>query len=172
MQFAEVGYERATFRSIARAAGVDPALVVHFFGSKAGLFREVMQLPPAVADALVQIADAPPDSSGRRLAELVVGALENPATRPVILGRIRCAGTHPEAAELVRETVTRDIARLTSAISRDRPDARAVLIGAQVVGIAVARYVVEVEPLASMPAPEVVDLIAPTFQEYRHGPFA
>jgi AcrR family transcriptional regulator len=170
VQFAEHGYERATFRSIAAAAGVDPALVVHFFGSKAGLFGEVMQLPPAVADALVQIADAPPDSAGRLLAELVVGALENPATRPVVLGRIRCASTHPEAAALVRETVTRDIARLTSAVTRDRPEARAVLIGAHVVGIALARYVVQVEPLASMPAADVVDLIGPTFQHYLHGP--
>jgi hypothetical protein len=143
--------------------------VVHFFGSKAGLFREVMQLPPDVGDALVRVADAPPEASGRRLAELVVGALENPATRPVVLGRIRCASTHPEAAALVRETVTRDLARLTAAVTQDRPEARAVLIGAHVVGVALARYVVQVEPLASMPPPEVIDLIAPTLQEYLHG---
>src|SRR6478736_3824002 len=70
-QFAEAGYERATFRSIATAAGVDPALVVHFYGSKADLFRQVMGLPPAVADALVAIADLPRDQVGRHLAELV-----------------------------------------------------------------------------------------------------
>jgi AcrR family transcriptional regulator len=50
--FAELGYERASFRRIATAAGVDPALVVHFYGSKENLFREVMALPPAIADAL------------------------------------------------------------------------------------------------------------------------
>ena len=170
IQFAEHGYDRATFRNIATAADVDPALVVHFYGSKADLFRAVMALPPDIADALVGIADHPADEGGRRLAELVVAALENPATRPIVLGRIRCATTHPEAAALVRETVTRDLARLTSAISRDRPDARAVLIGAHVVGIALARYVVLVEPLASMRSDQVIDLIAPTFQAYLHGP--
>src|SRR4051794_25139206 len=107
--FAELGYERATFRAIAAAAGVDPALVVHFYGSKEDLFREVMAMPPAIADALEHIADGPRETAGRRLAELVVGALENPASREVLLGRIRSAATHPDAAALVRETVTRDI---------------------------------------------------------------
>ncbi len=165
-QFAEAGYDRATFRSIATAAGVDPALVVHFFGSKANLFHEVMQLPPAVADALVTVADGPPEQMGRRLAQMLVGALENPETRPVVLGRIRCASSHPEAAELVRETVSRDLGRLTSAVSTDRPDARAVMIGVQVVGIALARYVVKVEPLASASPADVVELLAPSFQRY------
>jgi AcrR family transcriptional regulator len=171
-QFAELGYERATFRAIAAAAGVDPALVVHFFGSKDELFREVMQLPAAVSDALVRIAEAPRDQLGRRLAELVVAALENPATKSVVLGRIRCASSHPDAAALVRETVTRDLARLTNAITDDDPETRAVLVGVQVVGIALARYVVLVEPLASLPAPAVVDLIAPTFQHYLAGPLS
>src|SRR4051794_412382 len=166
IQFAEAGYERAPFRSIAAAAGVDPALVVHFYGSKAGLFREVMSLPPAVADALVAVADVPRDRAGRHLAEFVVGALESPQTRPIVLGRIRCATSHPEAADLVRETVTRDLARLTSAIGADQPEVRAVLLGAQVVGIALARYVVLVEPLASMPPPELIELLAPAFQRF------
>jgi len=165
-QFAEQGYERATFRAIAAAAGVDPALVVHFYGSKEELFRQVMVLPPAIADGLERLADGPRETIGRRLAELVVGALENPASRTVVLGRIRCATTHPEAAALVRETVTRDLLRLTSALTDDRPDTRAVLVGAQFVGIALARHIVLVEPLASMSAAEVVDFVAPTFQHY------
>jgi AcrR family transcriptional regulator len=164
--FAELGYERASFRRIAAAAGVDPALVVHFYGSKEDLFREVMVLPPAIADSLEQLADGPRASVGRRLAELVVGSLENPASRTVVLGRIRCATTHPDAAALVRETVTRDLSRLTSALTDDRPDVRAVLVGAHVVGIAIARHVVLVEPLASMSVPDVVEAVAPTFQRY------
>jgi AcrR family transcriptional regulator len=165
-QFAELGYERATFRGIAAAAGVDPALVVHFYGSKENLFRDVMQLPAEFSGALVRIADGPREQMGNRLAELVVSALENPATRPVVLGRIRSASSHPHAAALVRETVTRDLSALTSAITDDRPDVRAVLVGAQVVGLALARYVVLVEPLASMSPSDVVELVAPTFQHY------
>ena len=169
-QFAEVGFERATFRSIAAAAGVDPALIVHFYGSKEALFREVMQLPASVSAALAAIAEVPREDLGRRFAELVLRVLEDPATRPIVLGRIRCASSHPIAAELVRETVTRDLARLTAAIGADRPDERAVLVGAHLVGIALARYVVLVEPLASLPVPAVVDLVAPTFQGYLAGP--
>jgi AcrR family transcriptional regulator len=163
-QFAELGYERATFRSIAAEAGVDPALVVHFFGSKADLSRDVMALPPAVAAALASLADGPNETVGRRFAELVLGLLEDPIARNVPLGRIRCATTHPEAAALVRETVTRDITALANALGADRPDLRAVLIGAHVVGVALARYVVVVEPLASLPAAQVVDQLAPIFQ--------
>jgi AcrR family transcriptional regulator len=164
--FAELGYERTSFRRIAAAADVDPALVVHYFGSKEELFRQVMALPPAVAEALERLADGPRETVGRRLAELVVGALESPASRSVVLGRIRCATTHPDAAALVRETVTRDLHRLASALTDDRPDERAVLAGAHIVGIALARYVVLVEPLASMAAGDVVEIVAPTFQRY------
>jgi AcrR family transcriptional regulator len=168
--FAELGYEHATFRAIAAAAGVDPALVVHFYGSKDELFREVMQLPPAFADALARVAEGPRSQIGRRLAALLLGGLDDPRSRPIVLGRIRSASSHPDAAALVRETVARDLARLTAAIGSDQPDTRAVLIGAQLVGIALARYVVAVEPLASLPAADLVELVAPTFQHYLTEP--
>jgi AcrR family transcriptional regulator len=162
--FAELGYDRASIRAVARAAGVDPALVVHFYGSKDGLFREVMALPPAIADALAAIGEGPRDEVGARLAELVVGALESPVTRSIILGRIRSAVSHPHAAELVRETVNRDVRRLADAIGTDRPDVRAVLVGTQLTGFALARYIVQLEPLASMAAPEAAALLARQFQ--------
>lgn len=168
--FAEEGYERTSFRKIAAAAGVDAALVVHFYGAKEDLFRQVMALPPAIADALARLADGPRETAGRRLAEAVVDALENPTSRTITVGRIRCATTHPDAATLVRETVTRDLRKVAEAMNDDRPDVRAVLIGAQVVGFALARYVVLVEPLASMSPAEVIDVIAPTFQHYLVDP--
>src|SRR5262245_36828536 len=162
--FAELGYERTTFRAIATAAGVDPALVVHFFGSKDELFRQVMVVPPGIADALERLAEGPRETVGRRLAELVVGGLENPASRSVILGRVRSAASHPEAAALVRELVTGDMLRLAKAVSEDRPETRAALVGTQLVGLALARYVVLVEPLASTSPSDLIDLVAPTFQ--------
>jgi AcrR family transcriptional regulator len=169
-QFSELGYDRTTIRGVAREAGVDAALVIRFYGSKDALFREVMALPPAAADALERIADGPRETVGRRLAELIVGLLENPETRGIVLGRIRSAVSHPEAAALVRETVTRDVGRLTSALTDDQPDVRAVLAGTHVVGLALARYIVLVEPLASMSAADVVEYAAPTFQRYLVGP--
>ena len=118
-----------------------------FFGSKEDLFRQVMALTPAIAHALEHLADGPRETVGRRLAELVVAALVHPDSRAVVLGRIRRAVTHPDAAALVRETVTRDLRKLAQALTDDRLDVRAVLLGAHVVGVALARYVVLVEPL-------------------------
>lgn len=168
--FAEVGYERATMRSIAAAAGVDPALIVHFYGSKEALFREVTAIPPELAAAMAGIADAPRDEVGRRYAQAVVTMLESPATRPIVLARLRSASSHAEAATLVQEQVSRDLGHLTRALTDDRPETRAVLTGVQVVGLAFARYVVQVEPLASMDAEELVDLLAPVFQRILVGP--
>ena len=164
--FAERGYDRATLRAIAGAAGVDPALVVHFFGSKEQLFRQVMQLPEAVEKALESLSDGPREELGRRLAEIVVGGIENPASRAILLGRVRSASSHPDAAELVRQTVTRDIGRLTVSIGVEDPEVRAVLIGAQIVGVVFARYIVGVEPIASLPPERLVEFLAPTFQRY------
>ena len=169
-QFAELGYDRATLRGIASEAGVDAALVVRFHGSKEALFREVMALPPAIAEALAGLADGPRATVGRRLAEAVVGMLEDPRSRSVVLGRIRSASSHPDAAALVRETVTRDVGRLVAAVTDDQPETRAALVGSQIVGLALARHVVRVEPLASLPAADVVDHIAPVFQHYLGGP--
>ena len=163
-QFAELGYDRATMRGIAGEAGVDAALVVRFYGSKDALFQEVMALPPAVSEALAGLVDGPRATVGRRLAEVIVGLLENPRSRSIVVGRIRSASSHPDAAALVRETVTRDVGRLAATLTDDEPETRAVLVGSQIVGLALARYIVRVEPLASLPAAKVIDYIAPTFQ--------
>ena len=168
-QFAELGYDRATLRGIAGEAGVDAALVVRFHGSKDALFRAVMALPPAVAEGIAGLAEGPTATVGRRLAEVVVGMLEDPRSRSVVLGRIRSAASHPDAAALVREMVTRDVGRLVAALTDDEPETRAVLVGSQVVGLALARHVVRVEPLASLPAADVIDYIAPVFQHYLVG---
>jgi len=168
-QFAELGYDRATMRGIAGEAGVDAALVMRFYGSKDALFREVMALPPMVAEAIAGLTDGPTATVGRRLAEVIVGMLEDPRSRSIVLGRIRSASSHPDAAALVRETVTRDVGRLVEALTDDEPETRAVLVGSQVVGLALARHVVRVEPLASMPAADVIDYIAPALQHYLAG---
>jgi AcrR family transcriptional regulator len=168
--FAELGYEHTTFRRIADAAGVDPALVVHFYRSKEELFRQVTALPPDIADAVTHLADGPRETVGRRLAELVVNSLENPLSRPLVLARMRATTTHPEAAALVRETVTQDLARLAAALTDDQPDTRAVLAGTQIVGLTFTRYILRAEPLASMSPRAIIDLLAPIFQHYLTEP--
>ena len=168
-QFAEVGYDRATMRSIASTAGVDPALIVHFFGSKEALFREVTALPPELAGILGSVVEGAREDVGRRVAQTVVALLENPVSRAVVLARIRSAASHGEAAALVRELVSRDIGALTNALTDDRPDVRAVLVGTQIVGLVFSRYVVAVEPMASLPPAELVDVLTPTFQRLLVG---
>jgi AcrR family transcriptional regulator len=168
-QFAELGYDRATLRGIAAEAGVDAALVVRFYGSKDALFRDVMALPPGVAEALTGLANGPEATLGRRLAEVIVRMLEDPRSRSIVLGRIRSASSHADAAALVRDMVTRDVGSFVAAVTDDEPRTRAVLIGSQVVGLALARHVVRVEPLASLPPQEVIDYLAPVFQHYLVG---
>ena len=170
--FAQVGYDRATMRSIAAAAGVDPALIVHFYGSKEALFREVTALPAELAAAMASVAEGPRGDVGSRFAQAVVTMLESPMTRPIVLARLRSASSHAEAAALVRDQVSRDLELLTTSLTDDRPKTRAVLVGVQVVGLAFVRYVVEVEPLASMDVAELVDVLAPTFQRLLVGPLA
>ncbi len=70
----------------------------------------------------------------------------------------------------MRETVTRELLEAYLGLTDDRPETRAVLVGAQFVGIALARHIVRVEPLASMSAADVVDFVAPTFQHYLAEP--
>ncbi len=113
---------------------------------------------------LQSVGAGPRETAGERFAQAVVRAMDNPATRSIIIGRIRSAATHEEAAGLVRDLVSKDLGVITRSMANDQPAERAVLVGVQVVGLVVARYVAAIEPLASMPSAEVARLMAPIFQ--------
>lgn len=164
-QFADLGYDRASLRGIARAAGVDPGLVAHFFGSKQRLFVTVVELPFVPAEVLPRILAGDPAAVGGRLAAFIVGALSQEESRSRLIGLIRSAAAEPEAASMVRDLITRDV--LVPLVERiGSPDAplRASLIGAQVVGLVMARYIVAVEPIASVGADTLTRVYAPIFQ--------
>jgi AcrR family transcriptional regulator len=168
--FSELGYDRTTIRAIAAAADVDPALVNHFFGSKQELFRAVTTLPVELAEVLPRIAEGPRSQAGLRLADYVMGVLEDPETRRAITGLVRAAASDPEAARVVREIVTaRVLTPIAEHLAADRPTLRASLINSQMVGLIMARYVLALEPLASLPRGEVVQAIAPNLQRYLTG---
>ncbi len=170
-QFAEFGYEAATIRGIARDAGVDPALVHHFFASKEGVFIAATQLPidPAVVvPALLVGGDL--DGIGERLARMFLGLWEDPSTRPPILALIRSAVSTERGAAMLREFITSAVlGRIAAAIDRPDPLLRATLCGAQLVGLAWLRYILRVEPLASADPEVLVAAIAPTLQRYLTG---
>ncbi len=171
--FAERGYDRTSVRSIAAAADVDPALVTHFFGSKAELFVAVVQLPVPPALIIAQVVEGDRRHAGERLARFLLGILEDPRGRATITGIVRAAASEPRAAELVRELITREILTpMAAALGADQPELRAALAGSQIVGLVMARYVVGVPPLAAAPPGVVAAAIAPTLQRYLTAPLA
>ena len=172
-QFGERGYDRTSLRSIAGEASVDPALVSHFFGSKQRLFVEVVELPFDPAETLLGILAGDPETVGTRLAHLLVSLLENPEARARMTGIVRAAATEPEAARMVRELLMREVwAPAAELLGVDDAELRMNLVGSQMVGLVMARYVVEAQPLASLPPDEVVAAIGPTLQRYLTEPLA
>lgn len=165
--FAEHGYDRTTLRAIARQARVDPALVVHFFGSKQRLFLAVVELPFEPAQVMPGILAGDRSEVGRRFAGFVVDLLENPESRSRVVGLVRAAASEPAAARVMRELLAgRILGPLAAALGTGDSELRATLVGSQVVGLVMARYVVGVEPLAALEPEALVDALAPTLQRY------
>jgi AcrR family transcriptional regulator len=170
-QFSELGYDRTSMRSVAQEAGVDPALIVHFFANKSRLFVEAVG-PPVDPQLLVDaLSSTPLDQAGEQLARLFVAILDNPQARRRVTGLVRAAASEPEAARLVRDLVSREIlTRVVEALGVDDGERRAALVGSQLIGLVMARVVVGVEPLVEMTAEEIVAALAPTLQRYLSGP--
>jgi AcrR family transcriptional regulator len=170
-QFAERGYDRTSLRSIAAEAGVDPALVAHFFGSKHKLFVEVVELPFDPAQAFQTVFAGEREGVGHRLAHFLVMLFEEPEAQRRMTGLVRAAASEPEAARMVREVVTRQIlARIVEELGVGDAEVRASLVSSQVVGLLMARYIVGIEPLASLPAEWVAAAIGPNLQRYLTEP--
>jgi AcrR family transcriptional regulator len=170
-QFAERGYDRTSLRSIAQEAEVDPTLVSHFYGSKQNLFATVVELPFDPSVVIPHLLAGEPDGVGQRLAGFLVSVLESDAGRQRLTGMVRAAASEPEAARLVREFISREVlARIAESLDVDDAPLRASLVGSQIVGMVMARYVVKVEPLASRDPAEVAKAVAPVFQHYLTEP--
>jgi AcrR family transcriptional regulator len=168
--FAEAGYDRAGIRAVAERAGVDPALVMHYFGSKQKLFVSVMALPYVPEEVLPQLVGGPRSKAGERLARFVVDTLEQPQPRAVLTGMVRAAAADPEIARLVRDQVSaRVVAGIATGLGVDDAPVRASLVASQIIGLIMARYVIGVEPLASLESDALVEAIAPNFQRYLTG---
>jgi AcrR family transcriptional regulator len=169
--FATRGFERTSLRAIAREADVDPALLLHYFGSKENVFLAAVELPFEPEVVLPGLLAGARRTIGERFARFVVATLENDASRARLLAIIRAASSEPAAARVLRGLVEQRLRDpIAHALGTEDAELRASLVGSQVVGLAMARYVVGVEPLASLPAERLVALIAPTFQRYLAGP--
>ncbi|MGC9500321.1 TetR family transcriptional regulator [Streptomyces sp. WG7] len=171
-EFSERGYEKTSVRGIAKAAGVDPALVHHYFGTKEQVFEAAVEVAFAPAlKAPEAIGDGPLDGVGERLTRFVFGLWENPATRTPLLAIVRSAVNNDTAAAVFRRLIAAQLLRRIAA-QLDLPDAelRAELAAAQLVGCAMLRYVIKVEPLASADPERIIARVAPVVQGHLTGP--
>jgi AcrR family transcriptional regulator len=172
--FAERGYDAASIRSIATAAGVDPALVHHYFGTKDQLFLATMNAPADPAELLPDVLDADPEQVGERFVRMFLGLWDSSAGT-VGLALLRSAVSNEWTARLMREfLVTQVLRRLAAGLRLHPAEAplRTGLVAAQMAGLVMVRYVVKLEPLASAPAELVVAAVAPTIQRYLTGELA
>jgi AcrR family transcriptional regulator len=165
--FSEQGYDGGTVRDIARRAAVDPALVMHFFGSKDELFASAMELPFDSEQLVATLLDGPREELGSRMVAAFLRLWEDPEIGPRMLGLVRSAATHELAAQRLRDLVDAQILGPVAA-TLDAPDARlrAELVGAQLVGLGFARYILGIEPLASADAQTLRRLLAPAVQQH------
>ncbi|MGL4175907.1 MAG: TetR/AcrR family transcriptional regulator [Dermatophilaceae bacterium] len=166
-EFAESGYDGATVRAIAGRAGVDPALVHHYYGTKEQLFAAATHLPLEPADVAARIIDGPTGEIGERAVRVVLAVWGHPASRAPFLLLLRGAMSSEAGSRLLREFVHRALLGRV-AVGVTGPDAavRVSAAASQLVGLAIVRYVLRMEPLASLTDDEVVELVAPTIQRY------
>lgn len=165
-QFAEKGYDRTTIRAIARSAEVDPALVLHFFGSKDGLFLAVMRLPIDPAELIRELVAPGIDGLGERIVRRFVGVWDSREGRHLI-GLVRSIAGNESAATMMREFFVHTIVeRVAGPLRMSQPRLRASLVASQLFGLALARYVLKLPPLAQADPDAVARLIGPNVQRY------
>jgi AcrR family transcriptional regulator len=147
--FLAAGYERATIRAVAAAAGVDAGLVMHYFGSKQELFRRVIDAVPL------------PEASGapeQILATLADRLANEPAASLTVL---RSMLTNPEAASVVSAAMARYEAQIAEAIPADDANLRAAIISAITLGVTVSRHLIKFDELATADPAQVISLLRP-----------
>ena len=169
--FAERGFDGATIRGIATAAGVDPALVHHYFGSKDKLFLAAIQAPADPAALLPEALAAGPEHLGENLLRTFLRVWEGPV-RVTALALIRSAVGNEWTARLLREFVTSQVLRRvvgTLDVSPAEREARGALVASQLIGLAMTRYVLKLEPIASADPEALVAAVGPTLQRYLTG---
>lgn len=171
-QFAEKGYDQASIRGIAAGAGVDPALVHHYFGTKEKLFLAVMNAPINPGELIPQALAGPPEQSGERLVRLALRVWDSPAGAAA-LAMFRSAISNDWTARLLREFVITQILRKAVTemiVDPDEAPMRSNLVATQMAGLLMARYLLKLEPLASADPDTIVAAIAPNVQRFLTDP--
>ncbi|MEO3892230.1 TetR family transcriptional regulator [Nonomuraea sp. B5E05] len=168
--FSSLGYDGTSMRQVAADAGVDPALVRRFFGTKEQLFSAVVTAVFQPGQAVGMLLDGPRGKLGERLTHFVLGLLGDVESPGPLLGLVRSAATNEHAAGQIREFLAQDmLGSLTRKLGVDHPELRAALAAGQLVGLAIARYAVQVDALVSSSPDELARWVAPALQRYLTG---
>lgn len=170
--FAESGFDGSSIRRIAGRAGVDPALVHHYFGTKDDLFMATVELPIDLPAILQRVGAAGRDGLGERLATMILTVWESPAGDG-LAGWLRTALADEGRARLLREFVVASVAAPFAAavgIPEAERERRTGLVMTQVIGLIVGRYLLALEPAAALPPAQVIASVGGTIQHYLTGP--
>lgn len=169
-EFGEHGYEGSTIRSIATRAGVDSALVHHYFGTKADLFADAVGIPLRPDIDVPGILAGPRDEVGERIIRYVLESFEQPDVRRRGVMLIRTAVGSKLTTPLLAGFLSRElIGRIAKSLDVDDADLRASLVASQIAGLLITRYVVRLPALTAAPIDELVRRVAPTVQRYLFG---
>ncbi|RIJ70852.1 TetR/AcrR family transcriptional regulator [Nakamurella silvestris] len=169
--FAQKGFRATSIRSVAAEAGVDPALVHHYFGTKEQLFLAGVQVAVDIPTTVAGVLEAEQGRIGEALVRAILQAWDSEA-RPSLLGAFRQALTDPSASRMMSEFLGSQVLAQVAATLPYPPaesTRRAGLAASQIIGMVTARYLLVLPPLATMTAEEVVSSIGPAIQQYLTG---
>ncbi|MDO8106990.1 TetR family transcriptional regulator [Isoptericola sp. b441] len=170
-QFAEVGYQHATIRRIARVAGVDPALVIQYFGSKDDLLAASLQMPVDIAALTAGIEDHP--DLGTELVRRALAIWESPPVRAALLGMLRTGMSHQRAGDVLSALLQRSVLGVVQRYATGEDATfRAALVGAQMAGLAMGRLALHVPELAEASIEQLANAVGPTVTRYLTGDLA
>ena len=166
--FAARGYEQTTIRAVAARAGVDASMVMRYFRSKAGLFTAAVTVDLQVPD----LRSVPASRRGELLVRHFISRWEDPLHEDELIALLRTGVTSETVAGRLQAVLGQLITEPIAALDDDRAAERGTLIAAQLLGLALCRYILRFEPLASLPADDVVAAVAPSVQRYLTRPAA
>ncbi|TGN62720.1 TetR/AcrR family transcriptional regulator [Nocardioides eburneiflavus] len=167
--FAEKGFRGTTIRAVAASAGVDPALVHHYFGTKDDLFLAALEMPVDPREVLAPVVALGPDGAGERLLRTFLSVWDDPEIQVRLLAVVRSVLSEDGATLLKEGFIPVVVGPVLAQLVADRPDVRVPLVASQVVGLIVTRYLIALPPMATMPAEDVVARVGPVIQHYLTG---
>ncbi|AKK28233.1 TetR family transcriptional regulator [Mycobacterium sp. EPa45] len=168
--FARNGIDKTSIRSIAAAAGVDSALVHHYFGTKEQLFAAAINIPIDPMTILVPLRDTPVEELGHVLPSILLPLWDSEmGTGLIATMRSLLAGSDISLVRsFLQEVITGEVApRVDNPAGSGR--LRVQFVASQLVGVVMARYIIGLEPFASLPPQQIAETIAPTLQRYLTG---